>query len=573
MSTPVSMLDDEHIRLEYRLADLPTAQHKAGLAGLVLLIRNLEERGVEPRPVLVRVDAHAATIELDEAGLRGLFDDLYDGYWTEASYGSKLQNKEPKRIEEIEKEVAGKTKKEKRFIYDDFRPRGALFRHLLKGGEQDPWLKLWQDMLWAVLRAQPKTREEYKRRAEKEQATITAQLWPKLLKAGEKRGKGKPITDSIAGSIFVGAQDKNAERVVFQGLVEQNLLLHFWPLVAPIFVPRSVDIKNKRRTDQGYLLAIPEVADLEFFVEEIREYWKSLDPKVQGYRPAACFIDVPEEASLELLFQLSEQRIRKGYSGLAGELLAIEWYHQEKQGNNVRMHGQGRLLLDMGMLNEYSRIRDHNGNPLFKSLLIRNLLDDRDWFAGAQTLFGAYPAEFFIQSPGSPRFCPFGLDAGRYFRDRIIPVINQQEKTGMTEDIDSHARLARRIYRLIGAYVRHRTDERSKIKEKDLPKNEKEQTLYPKEFREAREKVTKDAFLAMRGRNDRDFIEYFTGTICSVPQFFSKEHEGQEFIEVSRALIKTPEIVKNLSMLALSAWSWLPGAKEESATNPTENKE
>lgn len=269
----------------------------------MLLIENLKERAVEPSPVLVRVDGHAATIELDEAGLKGLFDDLYDGYWTEASYGSKLQNKEPKRIDEIEREVAGKTKTEKRtkterrFIYDDFRPKGALFRHLLQGGEQSPWLKLWQDMLWAVLRAQPKTREEYKRRAEKEHATVTAQLWPKLCKAGRKQGQGRPVTDSIAaGSIFVGAQDKNAERVVFQGLVEQNLLLHFWPLVAPVFVPRSVDIKNKRRADQGYLLAIPEVADLESFVAEIRDYWKSLDQRVPGGRTLSHRVVPPGEA-------------------------------------------------------------------------------------------------------------------------------------------------------------------------------------------------------------------------------------------------------------------------------------
>lgn len=568
MSTPVSTQDDERIRLEYRLAELPTAQHKAGLAGLVLLIENLKERTVEPRPVLVRVDAHAATIELDKAGFGGLLDDLYDGYWTEASYGSKLANKEPKRIKEIEREVGGKTKTEKRFIYDDFRPKGALFGHLLQGGEQSPWLKLWQDMLWAVLRAQPKTREEYKRRADKEQATVTAQLWPKLRKASLK--KGKPVTDSIAGSIFVGAQDRNAERVGFQGLVEQNLLLHFWPLVTPVFVPRAIDVKNRRRTDRGYLLAIPEVADLKYFVEAIRDYWKSLDRKVQGYRPAACLVDVPEEAGLELLFQLSEQRIRKGHSELAGELLAIEWYHQEKQGNNVRMHGQGRLLSDVTMLNEYARIRDHNGNPLFKSLLIRNLLGGYDWFAGAQTLFGTYPTKFFFRSPDSPRFRPFGQDTGRYFRDRIIEPIKSQEKTGMTEAMDRHAQLAHRVYWQIRTYLRYRTEERTKIKEKDLPKNEKGYPDYPKEYRETLEKVAKDAFLAMRGRNGRDFIEYFTGTICSASQSFGKE---QEFIETTRDLLKRPEIVKDLSMLALSAWSWSLGVKAEPDHNPTQDKE
>ena len=38
------------LTLSYSLFDLPSAQHKAGLAGLLLLIDSLRQRGADPLP-------------------------------------------------------------------------------------------------------------------------------------------------------------------------------------------------------------------------------------------------------------------------------------------------------------------------------------------------------------------------------------------------------------------------------------------------------------------------------------------------------------------------------------------
>ena len=125
--------------------------------------------------------------------------------------------------------------------------------------------------------------------------------------------------------------------------------------------------------------------------------------------------------------------------------------------------------------------------------------------------------------------------------------------------------LARRIYQIIREYVFYKTDARSSVKYKDLPRNEKNHVQYDSRYREAREKVTSDAFLAMRSRRAEDFVEYFTGTICSVPHFVQEP----EYLDLTHALIQTPDIVKNLSMLALSAHSYLPG-KEEHTNSATQ---
>ena len=109
-------------------------------------------------------------------------------------------------------------------------------------------------------------------------------------------------------------------------------------------------------------------------------------------------------------------------------------------------------------------------------------------------------------------------------------------------------KLARRVFYVIKDYVNRRARDK-----KD------------REISEAKEKVAKDAFLAMRSRRDEDFVEYFTGSICSVPHHLPEE----EYLAVSEALIEAPETVKNLAMLALSAhsYSWTPSDKAESSTD------
>ncbi|MFO1352406.1 MAG: type I-MYXAN CRISPR-associated protein Cmx8 [Gammaproteobacteria bacterium] len=284
--------------LEYELFDMPTAQHKAGLAGLILHLKNLEKREVTPRPRIESVAPQSARFRFTQRDFQTLFDDLYDGYWTEARVRQKYQNKDPKRIEEV-KSVEGK-KTEKWFIYDEFRPRGSVLGFYLQEATNSPWLKLWQDMLWSVLRAQPTTRGEYQRRADGDSVSFADELWGKLVKSQTQ--KNRLVTTSIAGSLFVGAQDQNAEQVPFQGRIEHNLLLHFWTWVTPIFVPQVVNLKDKQREYQGYLLAIPEVADLEEFIEAVTEFWQSLSPDISGYRPRGALIDLPEEGGLEFLY-------------------------------------------------------------------------------------------------------------------------------------------------------------------------------------------------------------------------------------------------------------------------------
>lgn len=121
--------------------------------------------------------------------------------------------------------------------------------------------------------------------------------------------------------------------------------------------------------------------------------------------------------------------------------------------------------------------------------------------------------------------------------------------------------LTDRIWRLVRSYVLARTERRCGIawdsfrdrKIKD-PQTGAERIDVPQKYREARESVSQTAFLRIRSCHSReDFIEYFTGTLCSVPQFLPQE----EYAKVSLILLDDDrwEEVKALTMLALSGLS------------------
>lgn len=121
--------------------------------------------------------------------------------------------------------------------------------------------------------------------------------------------------------------------------------------------------------------------------------------------------------------------------------------------------------------------------------------------------------------------------------------------------------LSQRVHGLVKAYVYRKSESKSVIKWDDFKdkkvKDEstgRERLNVPQKYREVREKICADAFLRLRACKAReDFVSYFTGTICSVPQFLPEA----EYLKVADAILTDErwEEVKALTMLALSALS------------------
>lgn len=107
------------------------------------------------------------------------------------------------------------------------------------------------------------------------------------------------------------------------------------------------------------------------------------------------------------------------------------------------------------------------------------------------------------------------------------------------------AALEQRVYRIVGAYVSGRL--RSKYglaweEAKDRPDKRAE-------WEQHKPKVAREAFLAVRSRNGADFVDYFVGTLCSVPQ----RMDEQQFVALTAALAADPDRVRTLTLLALAA--------------------
>lgn len=114
--------------------------------------------------------------------------------------------------------------------------------------------------------------------------------------------------------------------------------------------------------------------------------------------------------------------------------------------------------------------------------------------------------------------------------------------------------LQKRVYDMVAAYVYRKTESRCGITWEAIKENLKnEGNQQVKQYREAREKVCSGAFLAIRSRKSREeFTNFFTGTVCSVPQFLPQD----EYDAVAEALLGDKwEDVKSLSMLALAGLS------------------
>jgi CRISPR-associated protein Cmx8 len=502
----------ETLGLKYDLFSLPTAQHKAGLAGLLLMVESMKARKLAPLPEVSDLSATGVKVTFTRDGMRAMMDCLFEG-------------------EEIT------TKKGDKKVVPRLKYLDAL-------GMPEPWVKAWRDCIRSVIR-KGAALGIYKRRFDSDR------LYDALV-----TNPGK--SEEPDASLIIAGEGKNAERVVMKDSRANSFLLHFTLIPSSLHSPRFVvkdpktkqwsisDKLNSKRRGPFFVVVVPEPSNLELFVQEARAALGELESAIKehDYRPASMLVTLPDEAPLEYLYHLTRERTKR--HSVADLLSSVEYNLIEKRGDNIRALASGRVLPDEQVLQFYEPMRQECRNPLYRAQRVRNLLQPKArWYDGMQAHFDQYPWEFFISKDGAtPRFPFFGTDARRTFGS-IDNRLNEYGGDMPTDDATQDDLLARRIYRLIGSFVRQRAEDKSHKK------------MGTTEYNKAAKDVCRDAFLAMRGRRERDFVSYFAGTICSVPQALPED----DFVAVSRALMADSERVKTLSMLALSAES--PFEKQE----------
>ncbi len=562
------------LSLDYQLAELPSSQHRAGLAGLVRIIRWLERQPDFQKKIndgaisrITQFDAEGITLEINQAGLEALFDEVYAASTEEQPRPQLLKNQRTKEVipplreeerDEIDPKNPQKVKKKKVYIYPVVVPKGSFLADSQydrsSDGKNGHWIKLWRDMVWNILRGVPATRKPFEARAEGTYTEDADKVWKELVQPLE-------FTVDLPSTYFLGAQAFNAEIVPFKDRGRFQFLLHFWLFAAQIYVPAVINNEGSRDF-VGYALAIPDIADLQAFCDELPAVLSERGTEISGYRPRDAVVDLAIESALDMMRRLRDRlTVKTGQQATAYTVLGVDVIHTEKRGNNVRLLSISRLDPDDPMVDDYAQIRQSYWSPLFRKQRLLNLVNHSAWYSGFDRLLCNLPYEQII---GNDYFRHDVREAFKYeeveLMDESITTATEELEELDDESLSETIQVNQLVLRLVKNYVRRKLKSKHDLEWKaewELPAKE------TKEQREARDrrndyqqyadkktKIAKTAFLEVRSRTEQmDFINYFVSTLCSVPQRMKPE----SYSSLSKALYEDTDRIRTLTLLALSA--------------------
>jgi CRISPR-associated protein Cmx8 len=538
----------EVLELNYKLAELPSSQHRAGLAGLVLMVdwlkRQPNKKGICE---ITGLGARSAILKINQQGLEDLFNEVYAASMEEQSRDAPLKNKQKEIVPYLREEKrnvpdpkTGKAKEKTVYIYEGVIPRGAFLQGYDPSANGD-WIKLWRNVIWTIFRGVPATRKPFKDRAEGKQTDDATNAWRELTQPPD-------YAVDLPSTYFIGAQANNAENVPFKDRARFQFLLHFWPYTAQIYVPAVITNEGKSEISKSFALAIPDVADLELFCEQLPVVLRNRGTGLAGYRPRDSVVDLAVESALDTLRRLQSRLTElegQRSSNAADMVLGVDVVHLEKQGNNIRLWGSTRLDPEAGMIDEYARFRGSLWNPIFRRQRLLNLVNYKlSWYEGFDGLMSKLPYE---QTIGNGYF---RRDARESFSNEVKMMSEQtnvlgEEGEGNDLSLADSATAETLIYRVVSKYLRLKLDSKYKLVWKNVQGKPKEEG----EYGEMKAKLAREAFLAIRSRTGQDFIDYFASTLCSVSQSMNE----QRFLALTKALVENTNEVRTLTMLALAA--------------------
>jgi CRISPR-associated protein Cmx8 len=419
------------IQIKWSLGELPSSQHKTGLVGLVLLVWWLSRKSAAMRRGVLQVlhiDRGSAEIKLDVEGLSWLFDEIYAATEIESERDAPFKNVEPRRI--VERQVQDKKKVDKKtgqpvvktvkkYVYPLVQPRGAFLAEIDPGGEAGPWIKLWRDFIWGVLRAVPATRTPYNARAAGTPVDDASDAWDALTRGAEK-------SIELPSTYFVGAQAATAENVAFRDIERFQFLLHFWPFAVGLAVPSVFDREGKNQF-AGHVVSFPDVADLENFCDEYQHVLQNRGADLAGYLPRQAVLDLPAEGGLQFLSALrSRLNASEGKKVTRDLVLGVDVFYLVREGNNVRTRSTTRIEPIDQLQDEYERCRSTFRDGLFRREVLLNLLNRKPWHHGFDRLFATTPASHFLRGYATDGAYPsqFPSDVQKQFKHHSVEVLD-----------------------------------------------------------------------------------------------------------------------------------------------------
>jgi CRISPR-associated protein Cmx8 len=550
------MKTQDFIELSYQLAELPSSQHRAGLAGLVLMVQELPKQPLfeEREDVIIELshlDEYEATLRINLEGLKALFDFTYGAVNEERWTATKDKKKEYSEVEirEVEKKDSnGKVKLVKEYRYTVVVPKGAFLPYWDESDEdinKGLWVKLWRDMLWNIVRGVPATRNPFNNRCDGQIYTKDAEkLWKELNQPHKATGQ--------SGNYYLGAMATTAENIPTKDIIRYQFLLNFAPFVFQIYRPSTIN-KDGKREFNSYAIVIPDVANLKNFCRSFPKVLKNRDSTKLGYLPREAVIDLAEEGALDFFIlqdriarQIGDQSIRKS-------ILGAEIIHAEKTGNSIKFQSINYIEPISTMTDRYAQIKDNYWCPWFRKQRLLNLLslqpnsnnlDDESteippWI-GFDSLLSRISRKW-LEDPYVSH------DARQFFK---LEILQNQGETTMKNPTSKIREYAEIVYDVCRRYAAKKLKDKHEIVwnanqncyfVSDKTTNDQDDCIKKKN------KIVNEAFLAVRSRSESQaFIEYFVSTLYP---FIKKD----EFVQFAEDLFNKTDEIRALTLLALSS--------------------
>ncbi len=534
---------EDELELKYELSELPSAQHRAGLAGLVLIVQYLQQNIPWFRErenvvlELLNLNEFSVSLKLNLQGLQAIFDLIYQADTQERSTEKKIKNYT--RIEEFEvldkkDKTKTKTKLVKKYFYNVIVPRGAFLKDWDES-EEGLWIKLWRDMLWNIVRGVPATRNPFNYRVDGASYSQDVQkMWEELQDPNKITGQ--------SSSFYLGAMATNAENIPTKDKVRYQFLLQFWVFVTQIYCPAILD-KDGKREVAGYALAIPDVANLKNFYTLFRKVLKARDTTKWGYLPSQALIDLPEQGALDLFLSLRERIATESDDPrLKKMILGVEIIHAQKVGNNVKIYSTTTVEPIIDLIAEYERIKKYYWCPWFRKQRLINLFQEQPESNNLQHYQQKiYPwTDFDAVLSRIPR----KWLQDKYFSHDARQLFEQEVEIKMKKEIRDYPSI---VYKICQSYVLSKLESKYKMKWQNGKPFKDNKPTKEEEFNDKKHKIANEAFLAVRSRTENQvFIDYFVSTF----QGYVKE---DEFVDFVNALYNETSQIRAITLLALSS--------------------
>lgn len=546
------------VTLDYQLHQLPSSQHRAGLAGSILKIQWLQQQetfkdSVDTVCKVIHVDSDKATLQFNLAGLTALFRSHYSASFVEREQ-LKPRTKGSQNFRIIQREIydvdTDRSTLTDIYIYQDIVPQGHLVQSFdPTANNSQIWTKLWQEATWGILRPGDRQRIPFKAMVSGSDPPEIARIWKLLL--------DRPDADvPLSSTYMLGVQSTNNEGMPMGDRARFFFLLHFWSYVAQIYQPIHVDAKEKV-TLHGYAISIPDIRNLALFCQHFPIILQQRSTKVKWRKPEEAIVHHPIEAGLRLIRSIHTYLGRNTSNLDTDDLIfGIDVLHLYRKKHEAQILSIKNYLLAKDTIEEFIKIDSMTFNSTFRIQYWQNLICNRPRITGFDTLLQNLP---FAETIGNRWFC---RDFRTLFHPQLDPMKPEETDAEEAESQPDREELSVLkeisleilILRLLKNYTRHKLNhqfgiEWNKAWSSQKPDIRNQDPGY-QAYKHRKELVLKDLHIDFRRhRHPNEFLAYFAAKFTGIYQYLST----QEYLLLAKQIQTQPERIQILCLLALPA--------------------